>query len=107
MAGQPGGDPMTARVVRMLRPEPGDVCATCTGPLPTLPTNANYFVQTGKGRFGGHYERRWFCSQTCVNTAPKYVAPKRPRQPRPQPVAYGDWAQLGAFLGHQPRKGRR
>lgn len=70
----------------------------CGKRLPARPVQYSAWVaDPSEPKFGGRYERRDFCSVECAHAAPKYVAPKRPRQPRRQQVAYGDWAQLVAF----------
>lgn len=80
-------------------------CPVCQKPNPARPINANYWVATGEGKFGGHYERRDFCGMECVKQAPKYVKPKSAPKPKKQEYVYGDLAMVGLFLGQKPKKG--
>lgn len=73
---------------------------TCGKPIPTRPINANTWIaDPTETKFGGHYERRDFCSVECAKNAPTYQAPKRERQARRAPVVYGDMGQLAVMYG--------
>lgn len=77
----------------------GGTCHFCGKHDPMI-ISANHWV-------GDHYERVMVCGEHCFGPAKQIKsAPRRPRKPKSQPVAYGDWGQLAAFMGHT-RKGSK
>ena len=88
----------------MTSTEHTDTHCTCGVELPARAIQYSMWVaDPSEPKFGGRYVRRDFCSVECAHAAPRYVAPRKPRAPRRQAVAYGDWAQLAAFSGQATR----
>lgn len=60
--------------------------------------NWSHWIETGEGKFGGHYIRVDYCDQ-CRGKIRRYKAPKTPKVAKKPVPVYGDWALVGKFLG--------
>lgn len=79
---------------------------TCGAPTPPRAISGPIWIaDASEAKFGGRYERRDFCSLACAQAAPKFVrtTPRRKRATQAAPMM-GDWAALGAMLGHKVKR---
>lgn len=68
------------------------ICAVCEMESTVRPINAQWWVvDTEEPQFGGHYERRDFCSMACVKLAPKYRTARKVRVQKT--MLLGEWGQ--------------